>query len=499
MHGATVKPKKYKVLGRNINLAEELGQAEARVHFWAFRQYMHPYMEKGWWVKEVSCHFQQFYEDMVAGKRPKLILESPPQHGKSFTVEDFLAWIAGVNPNWKSVFTSYADDLGMRTNTTLQRMIMSERYKKVFAKTKLPEENTVALSDRYRRTSRLLEFVGHTGSFRNTTVNGAINGLGLDLGAIDDPIKGRKEANSITIRDSTWSWLTDDFFNRFSDGAGFLMTTTRWHVDDPAGRFVLKFPDTKVLKYAALGKFDEDCKWVADKDGTPLFPEFKSLEHIRERQSLMTQAGFESVFQQSPYVIGGGMFQIEQFDLISPNFDKKLIQSSVRYWDKAGTDKDDGAIAYTAGVLMHKIKNDLYIIEDVRHGQWSALKREQIIKQTAQMDRDSFGYGKVQTWIEQEPGSGGKESAENSVRNLGGFSVFPDKVTGDKITRAEPYAAQVEGNNVMLVQAEWNRNFIDEHETFPAGKTKDIVDASAGAFMKLNTGSTYDLRRFIVG
>ena len=62
-------------------------------------------------------------------------------------------------------------------------------------------------------------------------------------------------------------------------------------------------------------------------------------------------------------------------------------------------------------------------------------------------------------WVEQEPGSGGKESAQSTIRNLAGFRVYADRVTGDKESRAEPYAAQVEGCNVTLVQGEWNRPF----------------------------------------
>ena len=50
-----------------------------------------------------------------------------------------------------------------------------------------------------------MEFVGAKGSFRNTTVGGQINGQGLDLGVIDDPIKGRAEAQSKVTRDKTWS------------------------------------------------------------------------------------------------------------------------------------------------------------------------------------------------------------------------------------------------------------------------------------------------------
>jgi phage terminase large subunit-like protein len=43
----------------------------------------------------------------------------------------------------------------------------------------------------------------------------------------------------------------------------------------------------------------------------------------------------------------------------------------------------------------------------------------------------------------------------------------------------------VQAGNVMLKAASWNRDFLDEHETFPGGKRKDIVDAAAGAFNKL--------------
>ena len=91
----------------------------------------------------------------------------------------------------------------------------------------------------------------------------------------------------------------------------------------------------------------------------------------------------------------------------------------------------------------------------------------------------------VKVWVEQEPGSGGKESAESTIRNLSGFKVEADRVTGDKESRAEPYAAQVQGGNVMVKRAEWARPFIGEHETFPNGQYKDQVDAAAGAFAKL--------------
>jgi predicted phage terminase large subunit-like protein len=58
-------------------------------------------------------------------------------------------------------------------------------------------------------------------------------------------------------------------------------------------------------------------------------------------------------------------------------------------------------------------------------------------------------------------------------------------VSGDKVTRAEPFAAQCEARNVRLVRGAWNGGFLDELTAFPYGKFKDQADAGAGAFNKL--------------
>ena len=88
-------------------------------------------------------------------------------------------------------------------------------------------------------------------------------------------------------------------------------------------------------------------------------------------------------------------------------------------------------------------------------------------------------------WIEQEPGSGGKESAENTVRNLAGYNCQIERVTGEKVVRAEPLAAQASVRNVRLLAGPWNEEFIGEAEVFPVGRLKDQVDAAGGAFNKL--------------
>lgn len=433
--------------------------------FWEYRKMIRPNMIEGWWQRDCAEHLQRFYQDLIDGLRPKLIIEAPPQHGKSEQIVDFISWIAGKHPEFKSIYTSFSERLGIRANLALQRLYDRDIYKRLFPDTMLDTGAT------HQRTREILEYCDTDGYFRNTTVLGPITGEGLDLGIIDDPVKGREAAASRTIRDKTWDWLTDDFFSRFSEDAGLLGIMTRWHVDDPHGRMLEQMPGVKQVKYKAIATEDETYR----RAGEPLFPELKSLDFLEERRQIMLAVRWSALYQQEPYVEGGGLFKVEKFEIVH-SIPAKVVKW-IRYWDKAGT-QDGGA--RTAGVKMGLLPNGQCIVADVVKGQWSAGNREQRIKQTAELD----GHN-VSIYVELEPGSGGKESAENSIRNLAGWTVNLDRVTGDKETRAEPYAAQVEGGNVLILAAEWNKEFIDEHETFPDGKFKDQVDAAAGAFNKL--------------
>jgi len=94
-------------------------------------------------------------------------------------------------------------------------------------------------------------------------------------------------------------------------------------------------------------------------------------------------------------------------------------------------------------------------------------------------------YPDVTVWVEQEPGSGGKESAEGTIRNLGGFLAYAERPTGDKAFRADPFSVQVNNGNVLLLTGMWHRDFIEELRFFPYSTFKDQTDAASGAFSKL--------------
>lgn len=153
----------------------------------------------------------------------------------------------------------------------------------------------------------------------------------------------------------------------------------------------------------------------------------------------------------------------------------------VRYWDKASL---QGAGDFTAGVLMAKSRDGIYYVEHVERGQYSPLNRNRVIERTAGLD-SRRGRGDVKIWVEQEPGSGGKESAEISMRELSGYSVHCETHSKDKVTRAMHFAAQMEAGNVHLVSGDWNPEFLDELNSFPGCKNDDQVDAGSGAFNKL--------------
>ncbi len=202
-----------------------------------------------------------------------------------------------------------------------------------------------------------------------------------------------------------------------------------------------------------------------------------SWKTLSSMEAIMGQYGYSGQVGQNPTPVGGGMFKVDHFQIITQMPHRSEIVASVRYWDKAGT---QGAGAWTVGTRMHLLTNGKWLIDNVKRGRWGSNEREDIMRQTAEAD----GTGVI-VWQEQEPGSGGKESAEGTVRNLAGFIVYSEHPTGDKINRADPYSVQVNNGNVLLLQGDWNSDFLEEHRFFPLSTYKDQVDSASGAFNKL--------------
>jgi len=455
---------------RDLDLIEQMAILEARESFYAYRQYINPKMKLGWWQREVSHLLQAFYVALMDGVRPKLVIQAPPQHGKSILIVDFLSWVAGKHPDFRTIYASFSERLGVRANLRMQRILSSDKYRKIFPDTKLGSGKDGVL-----RNHDILEYAGTEGYFRNTTVRGSITGESLDLGVIDDPIKGREQARSVTVRNATWEWLTDDFLTRFSEDAGLLCILTRWHVDDPIGRLQAIDPDVRVFSYPAIATKDEPNR----KKGEALFPEHKSLDFLLGVKALMVPSSWESLYQQSPFIIEGEFFKPDNIGTLDTL--PAGIPLFWRAWDLAAT---EGGGDWTVGFKMGKLPDGRFVVADIVRIQKGPDGVQIALSNTASRDGS---WTKIR--LPQDPGQAGKAQAATLTRLLAGYSVKCLTVSGEKTTRAEGFAAQVNVGNVLMVRASWNDDFIEELRMFPNGPHDDQVDAGSDAFNELTNGA----------
>lgn len=460
----------------DLDLIEAGIQAQARRSFWAYRQYMRPGLIKGWWQREVARELTAFYEALIACERPKLLIQAPPQHGKSVQVVDFISWLAGKDPDLKVIYASFSERLGVRANLMLQRAYDSAKFQRTFPETRISTRNAVTISGQTQRNREIIEYVGREGFFRNTTVRGPITGEGLDLGVIDDPIKGREEASSQTIRDKTYDWLTDDFMTRFSARAGVLGIMTRWHLDDPFGRLIAADPTVRVLRYPAIAETDEPFR----KAGDALFPEHKPLDFLLERKTAMHSANWDALYQQSPKQIGGGLFKDEwwRYYRALPPFQWRAIYADTAQKTKEANDYSVfqcwGFTADRQGFLIDQIRGKWEAPELLARARAFWAKHKAVgtgVIRAVKVEDKVSGTGLIQT-LRRE-----------------GMPMIPIERTTDKVTRALDAAPMIQAGNVHLPEtAPWLSDYLAELSAFPNGAHDDQVDPTIDAIADIHRG-----------
>lgn len=189
----------------------------------------------------------------------------------------------------------------------------------------------------------------------------------------------------------------------------------------------------------------------------------------------------------------GLYFKPEQTRIVK-SVPEKLV-AVVRAWDLAATEislgnKDPDR---TAGVLMGRMKNGQYIVLDAKRVAANAANVRALVKSTAEIDKSEYGCKKI--LIPQDPGQAGKEQAQSYIRSMAGFNVKSKPVSGSKIMRAEPFAAQWQQGNVLLLEGGWNETFLNELEGFPDALHDDQVDAASDAFSDIAYAKTRSLSR----
>lgn len=262
-------------------------------------------------------HWCQTLDRFARGEIKRLMILSPPRHGKSEIVSRRLpAYFLGKNPDKKVIACSYTADLASEMNLDAQRIMDGDAYRRIFPDTRLAGQG--APSGRAKRTDKMFHVVGREGYYRSAGVGGGITGMGFDLGIIDDPIKNAEEAYSQTYRNKTWDWYTSSFYTRQAKDAGILLTLTPWHVDDLAGRLLkLAKEDPKadqwtVLKYPAI-KVDPWSEEDPRHPGEPLWPERFPLDFLERTRATLGSHQYSALYGCSPIPEEGGRFKSSWF------------------------------------------------------------------------------------------------------------------------------------------------------------------------------------------
>ena len=464
----------------------------------------------GWHIDAICEHL----EAVLSGDIKRLIINIPPRHMKSLSVSVFFpmwAWLH--NPEIRFLYASYAQDLSTRDSVKSRRIFQSPRYQSILRQKEDTFERPLVLVGDQNTKKR---FDNNYNGYRiATSTDGMATGEGGDIIVVDDP-HNVKHAESDTKRLATIAWWDETMSTRLNDDTtgAIIIIMQRIHESDLVGHILKReASDWNHLCLPARYEEEERTRTIIDfvdprtEEGELLWPEKQPEEAVKKRERSLGPYGTAGQLQQRPSPRKGAMIPVESLRYITHEawqVKKQNIVRSVRYWDKAGT---EGGGARTASALGHVMKNGSTVYSDITKGQWGSGKRESIIKEVSTKDASDFSESRgvalngIAIWVEQEPGSGGKESAENTLINLAAFDVHKDPVgasDGNKTARAQPLAAGVENGLVFFVlppveysfdpdsPPHWIDDATDEMRKFPRSTFKDQVDALAGCYNKLH-------------
>lgn len=423
------------------------------------------------WHHRVIC---EALMDWITGTGPaRLMLFMPASNGKSEIVSRCLpAFLLGVKP-CKVIACSHTATLAEEMSIDVRAIMAGEPYQQIFgvktAKTGSAE------------SWRTLD----GGKYVCAGVGGAVTGKHFEYGIIDDPIKNAEEAFSEVMREKVWQWYTRVFRTRRIGGnARMLLTSTRWHEDDLAGRILAKEPGRwKVLEFPAIDETDSRRK---PEHRGALWADRYSREFLDEERTLNPYA-FESLYQQRPVPEGGGMFKRAWFRYAEKNGSPDLLKLGEKGWlnirngrryvtvDLAASTKTTGD--YTVIACWSSMKDGTLVLLDLVR---ERLEGPDIIPAITRALERTGG----EAWIET---IGFQATLLQTARRLGMpcRELRPDK---DKVTRAAPMAAHFSAGQLWFAPGAWHIDMERELLSFPAGAHDDIVDAMAYGVIVHNKG-----------
>lgn len=451
-------------------------------------------MVPNWHIRYICKVLQKRAKQVKKKKKglPDIVINVPPGTTKSTIVSEmFPAWVWTWFPEAQFICGSHAQPVAFDLAGRCLRIIQSDLYQRLYARD-FP-------GGRILRTETASHFYNTKEGFRLAVGSGSPIGFHAHFIIPDDPVNPT-DVDSEAERENVINWMTGNLSSRKidKDVTVTILVMQRLAQADPAGLMLDEIPDRRW----GTPVFHICLPWKVSDKVSParLKSRYDPKTGLLDPNRCTEEAGvafkikfgirmFGAQFEQDAKPREGAMFKTFMIKYQVCPVEEDWVRVG-RYWDKAGTWLSGKR---TAGVKMMRDKMKRVWILDVKKGQWSAREREMTIQSTARIDGKKCRVG-----VEQEPGSGGKESAENTVIDNPGYVVRVDKpgrAEGDKETRAESFAAMMEAGNIYIPLIDgktpkWVAEYINELDAFPGGYFSDQVDASSGCFNFLIGGPT---------
>ena len=420
----------------------------------------------GWsWNWRWQRHVQAHYDAITAGVVGKLMVFLPPRHGKSeMGTVRYPVYRMERDPTTRVMVTAYGQTLAEKFSRKARRVARAAGIALSTDRTSAEDWETAA-----------------GGGLRAAGVGGAVTGMGANLIFIDDPVKSRKQANSLAYRNEAWDWYCEDVYTRREPGGAIVLQMTRYHEDDLAGRILASDdgPNWTVVKLPALAEENDP---LGRRPGEALCPERFDERELAEIAVVLGH-NFSALFQQRPTAREGTFFRRDWFDHRVETC-PDLVSSRWRAWDMAAS-QDAGD--WTAGARLSRTPDGVFWFEHMARFRLEPTRRDAKVLDVARADPRNTRFR-----MEQEPGSAGVGAGQAFVRLLAGLPASFAPSTGSKEVRAESLASQLGAGNVRVVRGPWVPAMIAEFCDFPNGANDDQVDAGASAFNLCAAGRKWE-------
>lgn len=415
-----------------------------------------------------------------AGLIPNLMVLMPPGSAKS-TYSDvvFVPWFMARKPRRNVILASYASEIAEKQGRRARQLIKAQSFQNLM-QVGLRQDNKAAHQWTLDNGSEFM-------------AGGLLSGLTGNrgaLGIVDDPMKGRAEAESETIRDKTWDAYIDDFCSRLIPGAPQIMILTRWHEDDLAGRILpvgwdgesgdFKGRDGRdwhvVCLPAIADRMDDP---LGRKIGETLWPEWFSLEHWAPFRS--NPRTWSSLYQQKPSPQDGTYFKREWFRRYRKGSEPKHLN---RYMTSdhapAGGPDSDFSCVRIWGVDPD---GDLYMLDGFREQATMDAMADKIVGSKKDQKVGLITRHRPIAWFPEDDNNW-KSAAGFVTRMMREQQVFcrvePISPHGsNKESKAQAFQGMASMGRVWIPEGPEGDDVIDQYLKFPAGKNNDEVDAAS--------------------